>query len=97
VWFDNHKRGLALNKTNLRTLWGAFGDDMSGWVGKIIEVFPTQTDFGGRMVAALRVRMPPPKTPKEQLAPAAKPAPAAKQQPEPEEDLEIDLDDEINF
>jgi hypothetical protein len=100
VWFANHKKGLPLNKTNLRTLWGAFGDDMSGWAGKVIEVFPTQTDYAGRQVGALRVRIPSPKTPKGQLdkfAPAAKPAPATKQEPEPDEDLEIDLDDEISF
>jgi hypothetical protein len=100
VWLDNHKKGLVLNKTNLRELWKAFGDEMSGWAGKIIEVYPTQTDFGGKTVGALRVRIPPPKTPKEQLdkfAPAAKPAPAAAKQPEPEEDLEADLDDEITF
>ena len=27
VWFTNDKRGLVLNKTNNRTLRGAFGDD----------------------------------------------------------------------
>ena len=28
VWFTNDERGLVLNKTNNRTLRGAFGDDL---------------------------------------------------------------------
>jgi hypothetical protein len=60
VWFTNHTKGLALNKTNNRTIRGAYGDDMEGWAGKLIVVYPTQADFGGKMVGALRVRIPPP-------------------------------------
>ena len=63
-----------LNRTNNRTLRGAFGDDVDGWKGKIIVLFPTQADFRGRMVPALRVRIPPLLQP-----PAA--APTAPQQP----------------
>jgi hypothetical protein len=61
VWFTNDARGLVLNKTNNRTLRGAFGDACDGWKGKIIVVFPTQDDFRGRMVPVLRVRIPAPK------------------------------------
>jgi hypothetical protein len=32
LWFTNSEQGLVLNKTNLRTLKGAFGDDTAGWV-----------------------------------------------------------------
>ena len=102
VWFTNHAKGLALNKTNNRTIRGAYGDDMEGWAGKLIVVFPSQADFGGQMVGALRVRIPPPKQAKTPVAAspapeagkataATKPAPATP--PEPEADL--DLDDEI--
>ena len=45
VWFTNDERGLVLNKTNNRTIRGAFGDDIAGWVGKIIVVFPTMADI----------------------------------------------------
>ena len=48
VWFTNDERGLVLNKTNNRTIRGAFGDDTAGWVGKIIAVFPTTVDFAAR-------------------------------------------------
>ena len=61
VWFTNDERGLVLNKTNNRTLRGAFGDNFTGWKGKIIVVYPTTDEFRGRMVPVLRVRIPPPK------------------------------------
>jgi hypothetical protein len=61
VWFKNDKRGLVLNKTNNRAIRGAFGDDMDGWKEKIIIVVPTMTDFRGKLVPALRVRIPSPK------------------------------------
>jgi hypothetical protein len=61
VWFANDERGLVLNKTNNRTIRGAFGDAVDGWVGKIIIIFPTMVDMRGKLTAALRVRIPPPK------------------------------------
>ena len=61
LWFSNDDRGLVLNKSNNRTLRGAFDDDTAGWVGKVIAVFPMMTEFRGKMVNALRVRIPPPK------------------------------------
>jgi hypothetical protein len=105
LWFTNDEHGLVLNRTNNRTIRGAFGDAVDGWTGKIIVLFPTQADFRGRMVPALRVRIPPPKQP-----PAA--APTAPQQPSsgngtaaaPPDDPELqsgslgeDMDDEIPF
>jgi hypothetical protein len=61
AWFINDERGLALNKTNNRVIRGAFGDAVDGWVGKIIIIFPTMVDMRGKLVPALRVRIPPPK------------------------------------
>jgi len=61
VWFTNEERGLVLNKTNLRALQGAFGDNMEAWAGKIIVIFPTMADMRGKLTPALRVRIPPPK------------------------------------
>ena len=87
--FDNDPRRLVLNKTNIRILQAAFGDDCAGWKGKIIFVFPTTAEFQGRMVPALRVRIPPPKEGKGQTV-AAKP-----KLPAPPPDTEL-LDDELN-
>jgi hypothetical protein len=61
LWFTNDERGLVLNKTNIRTLRGAFDDDTTNWVGKVVAVFAAMTDFRGKMTPALRVRIPPPK------------------------------------
>jgi hypothetical protein len=61
VWFTNEERGLVLNKINNRTIRGAFDDAVDGWVGKIIIIFPTMVDMRGKLTAALRVRIPPPK------------------------------------
>jgi hypothetical protein len=38
IWFTNDARGLVLNRTNNRTLRGAFGDACDGWKGKIVGV-----------------------------------------------------------
>jgi hypothetical protein len=83
VWFTNDERGLVLNKTNNRTMRGAFGDDCAGWAGKIVVLFPSTVDMRGKMVPSLRVRIPPPKQasagngatkPVEPEQPPAKPA-----------------------
>jgi hypothetical protein len=73
VWFTNDERGLVLNKTNNRTIRGAYGDDTAGWVGKIITVFPTMADMRGKMTPALRVRIPPPKQASTTTTVATKP------------------------
>lgn len=101
VWFDNNKKGLVLNRTNNRTIRGAYGDDVAGWTGQLIVIYPTQAAFRGKLGPALRVRIPPKKTAQPQAAakpatakPAAKkPAPAAK--PEPELEENFDFDDEL--
>jgi hypothetical protein len=104
VWFTNHKKGLVLNKTNNRTLRGTFGDDMEQWAGKIVILFPTHTDFGGRTVGALRIRIPPPKQattgngqPAEVKETLDKFAAPPEPKPEPKPTLSDDLDDEIGF
>ena len=68
VWFTNDERGLVLNKTNNRTIRGAFGDAVLDWVNKIIIIFPTMVDMRGKLTAALRVRIPPPKQAGETVA-----------------------------
>jgi len=72
VWFTNEERGLMLNKTNNRTLRGAFGDDTEAWKKKILVLFPTMVPYRGKLVPGLRVRIPPPKI--AAASPAPKPA-----------------------
>jgi len=100
VWFTNDEHGLVLNKTNNRTLRAAFGDPVSGWVGKIIILFPTMPEFRGKMGPAMRVRIPPPKQAagNGQGQAAAAKAPAEPSPPPPATTtLADDLDDEIGF
>jgi hypothetical protein len=68
VWLTNDPRGLVLNKTNLRCLKSAFGDDTAAWSQKIIVIFSMMTNIGEM---GLRVRIPPPK----QAAATANPSP----------------------
>jgi hypothetical protein len=60
-WFTNDERGLILNKTNNRTLRGAFGDPVKGWIGKIIVIFTMLVDNRGKMGPGMRIKIPPPK------------------------------------
>jgi hypothetical protein len=103
VWFTNDLKGLVLNRTNNRAIRGAYGDDVAGWTGKLIVLFRTHADFGGQVVDALRVRIPPPKQAKASQASssqeAAKPAAATKPAPaaSPEPEADPDLDNEIPY
>ena len=100
LWFTNTEKGLVLNRTNNRAIRAAYGDDTTGWAGKLVVVFQTQADFRGRLVPALRVRIPPPKQasgngqavkPTRAEEPVSRPAPAAGQP------VFVDMDDEIGF
>jgi hypothetical protein len=93
VWFTNDERGLVLNRTNNRTIRGAYGDPIAGWIGKIIIVFPTTVEFRGRMTPGLRVRIPPPKQHGKSAALAKPPPPP---DPEPEKVADDDLDDDLD-
>ena len=105
VAFANETRLLILNKTNNRTLRGAFGDDTTGWIGRIIELFPTLTEMGGEMTPALRVRIPPPKQAASGNGSESKPQTIAEmraavgedppKRPIPPDDPDADFDDEI--
>ena len=92
VWFNNHKQGLLLNKTNNRTLRGAFGDETDEWVGKRVVVFVVETERG----PGLRVRIPTPKgNGGEKVKAASTPAthtPATRPIRPPKDD---DLDDSL--
>jgi len=52
------EQGLVLNKTNAMMIAGDLGQETSDWIGKQIEIYPTQTQFGTKIVPAIRVRVP---------------------------------------
>lgn len=56
VYFQGKQRGLLLNKTNANTISAIYGTNTEGWMGQNIEIFPTTTDFQGKLVDCIRVR-----------------------------------------
>ena len=56
VKFEGKEKGLALNKTNCKTIAGLYGVDTEAWVGKQITLYPTTTTFGAEEVHCIRVR-----------------------------------------
>jgi hypothetical protein len=94
VWFTNDKHGLVLNRTNNRTIRGAYGDDVDGWSGKIIVLYPTTAELRGKVVAAMRVRIPPPK--EAYKAPTPKQAPKSVDEELDGFDEPEQLDDDIS-
>lgn len=55
--FNETDKTLVCNITNLRTIGSAYGDDLDGWAGKEITLFPTEVAFGQKIVPAIRVRV----------------------------------------
>ena len=58
LYFKGKKKGLVLNVTNARTIASAYGDDTDAWEDRQIELYPTETEFQGKVVPCLRVCIP---------------------------------------
>ena len=71
VYFNGSDRGLALNKTNARSIVALYGNKTEAWVGKRVTLFPTTTQFGGQTVECIRIR---PKIPAAKGATASLPS-----------------------
>jgi hypothetical protein len=56
VFFEEYKRGLVLNRTNLKRIIAQHGGETDDWAGKKITLYPSETDFGGKTVDCIRVR-----------------------------------------
>ncbi len=56
VFFRNKQKGMVLNKTNANNIAAVYGPETDGWAGRPITLYPTQVDFQGRSVPAIRVR-----------------------------------------
>lgn len=85
--FKGAKKGLVLNKVNTNIIAKLYGDDTDEWEGKLIHLYPTETEYQGKMVDCIRVRTKAP-TPKAKAGAAKTPAPAPA--PEPQEAEEGD-------
>ncbi len=65
---------LVLNLTNANALAMLYGNNIDNWIGKLIELYPTRTQFGSSMVDAVRVRAPRLRPPPDRL-PSDRPPP----------------------
>ena len=60
LYFEGKDKGLVLNKTNSMIIAGRYGDDTDGWQGKPVILYGTETQFQGKLVPCIRVRIPAP-------------------------------------
>ncbi len=57
LFFQGKAKAMLLNKTNLNTIAEVLGtDDLDAWEGGTITLYPTETDYAGKMVDCIRVR-----------------------------------------
>lgn len=56
VIFHGAKKKLVLNKTNARLIAAQHGNDTDKWIGQVVTLYATTTDFGGKTVDCIRVR-----------------------------------------
>lgn len=56
--FQNAEKKLICNWTNAQTIAEMFGDEIEGWVGRQVVLYPTKVPFQGKMVDAIRVKGP---------------------------------------
>lgn len=59
VYFDGKKKGLVLNKTNSNKIAQiAQSHETDEWAGVTIVIYPTEVEFSGESVEAIRVKAP---------------------------------------
>ena len=56
--FKEAKKGFVLNKTNANTISSMYGPEMENWKGKKIVLYASQTDYSGKQVPCIRVKLP---------------------------------------
>lgn len=56
--FNETEKTLVSNKTNSMMIAEHYGYETSAWAGEKITLYPTKTDFGGKIVDCIRVRAP---------------------------------------
>ncbi len=97
LYFEKGPKGLVLNVTNANTITKVYGDDTANWTGKPIEIYPTQTEFRGDMVDAIRVRVPDaePSATTAAVPPAAPPPAPTAAAPMADDNLDAELNDDL--
>jgi len=85
LFFARKEKGLVLNKTNANTIAGAYGHETDDWAGKPVLIYATETQYGGKMVPCVRVKIPKGdnRPAAQQAANGATTQPRPKYQPQP--------------
>lgn len=76
VYFIGKEKGLVLNKTNANAIASMYGYETDMWPDAKIILFPSQTDFQGKIVPCIRVKLGAPVRQTAQQAYAPPPPPA---------------------
>jgi hypothetical protein len=58
LYFKGKEKGLVLNKTNAGTIGDGYGDDTDDWFDNPLILFSVKTDYQGKVVDAIRCRVP---------------------------------------
>lgn len=58
AYFEEIEPPFVLNRTNVKTLRAAFGNETDDWVGQRVTLYPTEVDYQGKLVATIRIRIP---------------------------------------
>jgi hypothetical protein len=103
VYFQGKVKGIVLNKTNATTISDAYGDESDDWAGKPLLLYDTKTPFEGKLVDALRVKIPrrapgsAAVTKPQTIAPAGHARMHTEVDPPPHTEAPVEIDDSIPF
>lgn len=56
--FVGTEKALVLNATNFHEICDAYGSESAAWIGQKIQLYKDRTNFAGKMVDCIRVRVP---------------------------------------
>ena len=59
IYFQDHERGLPLNKTNGDTVIMAFGPETNDWVGGKVTLFKIPTKYNDEPKDGVRIKVDP--------------------------------------
>ena len=57
LYFQNHERGIVLNKTNSSIIADMYGEETDDWPGKRVVLYPARVEFQGKIVDAIRIKL----------------------------------------
>ena len=56
IWFNGAEKGMTLNVINRNTIIDLYGPETDNWHGESITLYPTKTEWQGKMVDCVRIR-----------------------------------------